>query len=162
MLSFSALKGANAIFQKGLSAVPEGEDREELRRSHERFQARVAKKTLEESSEPAAAAGAGEEERAVLGALRGHGKKQTVGSVRVGAAKKAAGPGAMPSTAPAPTGDRANKSLGFTVFQDENSSATSAASAAASAPGASAGPGHIFHKNRNQGRTGSQLDNELT
>ena len=39
-----------------------------------------------------------EEERSVLGSLRGQGKHQKVGSIRIGGAKKSDQPGALTST----------------------------------------------------------------
>jgi hypothetical protein len=63
-----------------------------LERQWHLFQARAMKSLLEaeDQDDPVPA---NEDERAVLGSLRGHGKHQKVGSIRVGHAKKAEGPG---------------------------------------------------------------------
>jgi hypothetical protein len=76
------------------------------------LQARVMKQVLAKDQE--ADEVEKEEERAVLGSLRTHGKKtQKVGSVRVGAAKKAENPGTFAIPATAATGG--NK-LQFQIF----------------------------------------------
>ena len=54
------------------------------------------KHVVEEQEAEGQGQGHSEEERSVLGALKGHGKKQKVGSIRTGEAKKSEKPGAYP------------------------------------------------------------------
>ena len=67
--------------------------------------------------DPALAEDQKEEERSVLGSLRTHGKKtQKVGSVRVGAAKKAENPGTFAVPAPAAAATGGGNKLQFQIF----------------------------------------------
>merc|ERR1712179_453826 len=53
-----------------------------------------------------------EEKRTAFASLKGHGKKQTVGSVRVGHAKKSENPGTIHS-------QNSNSNQKFSVYQEE-------------------------------------------
>lgn len=77
----------------------------------------VEKQTEQEEAQPYA-----EEERATLAALKGHGKRQKVGSVRVGEAKKSEGPGIYHDSA-ASDGNRSRLNTvkpKFGIFQVRN------------------------------------------
>lgn len=57
-----------------------------------------------------------EERRTILASLKGHGKHQKVGSIRVGAVVKADGPGTLPTL----SGEKKNNvasGKGFAVFR---------------------------------------------
>ena len=105
-------KKADQVFLKGMEKVEGEEDGETLRKARERFHARAAKKAMEKRQDE----GQDEEQRAVLGTLRGTGKKQKVGSVRVGAAKKSDDPGRMPQVEAAAK-VATNTSRPFAVYQ---------------------------------------------
>lgn len=81
-------KKAELVYQRGLQQ-PGLDDHAALDTKHKQFQARVMKHVLEEQENEEEAK---EEERTALGGLRGHGKKQTVGSIRTGAAKTSSAP----------------------------------------------------------------------
>ena len=113
-------KRAELVFQKASKKLAGGVDEEGhalVLRKQAQFQARVMKQVFSQSAEDSLAAGAGteteeEEQRSALGALRAHGKRAAVGSVRVGGAKKNDGlPGTLPQmSSSASTGN--NRPLG--------------------------------------------------
>ena len=113
---------AEKVFLKGIETVVGDQQKEELERKQKHFQARVMKQIMQKQQgggQEANEAAAGEEQRAVLGSLRGHGTKvQKVGSVRIGAAKRSDAPGtfAVPADANAAAGKGGN-SVPFKVFK---------------------------------------------
>ena len=100
---------------------------------------RMLDKSVDE--ECAASGEAAQEERSVLSSLRGHGKQHKVGATRVGAAKKADGPGVLHGHAGgAATAGGGNK---FAIFQDGKASA-------AGVPDSSTSSSLPFGKERNR------------
>ncbi len=108
------------IAKKAIVGPPEARDA--LDTKHKQFQARVMKRMLEQSTDDAEQAAAAEKERSALSSLRGHGKQHKVGSVRVGAAVKHEGPGALPLPSTSQSASKplasSNKQQPFAVFQD--------------------------------------------
>ena len=94
------IKKADQAFKNGIDMVDPNDPKFELMETkHRQFQSRVMKKMVSDSdisSTSSQLQPSGEEERAVLGSLQGHGKHQKVGSMRVGYAKKSDQPGACP------------------------------------------------------------------
>ena len=106
-------KKAETTFKLAYDNVENPEDLEILKIKHKQFQARVMKKMLEKSDDEI---NPGEEQRTVLSSLKGHGKQQKVGSLRVGPAKVSDGPGTLGLQL---TKSKSNSK--FTVFQDSAS-----------------------------------------
>ena len=112
-------KKAEATFKLAYEVIGDQEENlDSLKAKHNQFQARVMKKMLEKSDDNVNTQA--EEQRTVLSSLKGHGKQQKVGSLRIGAAKVSDGPGTL-STAQVLPKSKSNSK--FTVFQenDENS-----------------------------------------
>ena len=113
-------KKAEATFKLAYETISDTEGAlDSLKIKHKQFQARVMKRMLEKSDDNLQAPV--EEQRTVLSSLKGHGKQQKVGSLRIGAAKVSDGPGTLNSAAQALPKSKSNSK--FTVFQetDENS-----------------------------------------
>ena len=107
------VKKATEVFNKGLeNCLPE--EQEALRQQRKRFQARAVSQLAKDMAEQEEGQGHEvEEERAVLGSLRG----SRVGSVRVGAALKSHQPGVVKST-PLALSNKQKQKPAFTIFQD--------------------------------------------
>ena len=115
------IKKADQAFKNGIDMVDPNDPKFELMETkHRQFQSRVMKKMVNDSdisSTSSQLQPSGEEERAVLGSLQGHGKHQKVGSMRVGYAKKSDQPGALPLTSRNPSSQQTRPA--FTIFQDD-------------------------------------------
>ena len=115
------IKKADQAFRNGIDMVDHSDPKfEVMETKHRQFQSRVMKKMVNDSEVSSAGfltASSGEEERAVLGSLQGHGKHQKVGSMRIGHAKKSDQPGALPLTARNPPHQQTKP--GFAIFQDD-------------------------------------------
>ena len=115
-------KKAETTFKLAYETIGDQEDNlDSLKAKHKQFQARVMKKMLEKSDDNISTPV--EEQRSVLSSLKGHGKQQKVGSLRIGAAKVSDGPGTLR------TGQVLSKSKSnskFTVFQENDENSTTA------------------------------------
>ena len=111
-------KKAEQAFKAGVQMVDRNDEKFELLETkHRQFQARVMKRMVNNSDVgEMAQISSGEEERAVLGSLQGHGKHQKVGSIRVGSAKKSDHPGSLPLSSHS-SSSHSNRQ-GFSIFQD--------------------------------------------
>ena len=110
----NSFKKAEQTFNMGLSKIERQEEKEVLEIKHKQFQARVMKRMLEKDDEPEIPQDP-EEQRTILSSLKGHGKSQKVGSVRVGAAKISEGPGVLKTSGQLPkTSGNSGK---FKIFQ---------------------------------------------
>ena len=112
-------KKAEQAFKAGQEMVDRDDPKFELMEmKHRQFQARVMKRMVTNSEETnVSQTPLGEEERAVLGSLQGHGKHQKVGSMRIGSAKTSDQPGSLPLSSHN-TVSQQNRHR-FTIFQDE-------------------------------------------
>ena len=86
---------------------------EPIESKHRQFQARVMKSVVESPSEPTGVQRESEEQRTALGSLRGHGRTNRVGSMRVGPAKKSDRPGVLPLA----TNSQNSENPGFQIYQ---------------------------------------------
>ena len=116
------IKKAEQAYKSGIDMVDRGDPKfEVLEARHRQFQSRVLKKMVNDgdmsSNSYLAPSSSGEEERAVLGSLQGHGKHQKVGSMRIGHAKKSDQPGALPLASRNPSSQQTKP--GFAIFQDD-------------------------------------------
>ena len=114
----NSYKKAEQTFNLALQKI-EQHEKEFLEMKHKQFQARVMKKMLEKSNDDVETET--EEQRTALSALKSQGKKNKVGSVRIGAAKLAEGPGVLVSSGQVPSRPSSN-STKFQVYEenDEN------------------------------------------
>ncbi|TRY72519.1 hypothetical protein TCAL_10504, partial [Tigriopus californicus] len=120
-------KKAEKVFNQGLKRVdPKDGARERVERQYHLFQARVLQHTLQEPPPAQDPPPPATEERAVLASLRGHGKSQKVGSLRIGPAKMSDRPGPLASGPPEePPPSNNGRKLPFAIHTDENDPAVS-------------------------------------
>ena len=113
-------KKADQVFNAGVEKVDRSNPKfETLEIKHRQFQARVMKRMVDTNSisnEPPVSSG--EEERAVLGSLQGHGKHQKVGSMRIGSAKKSDQPGILPLSSHNASSAQLKSRPGFAIYHD--------------------------------------------
>lgn len=113
----------------------DSEERETLELKHKQFQARVMKKMLEKPDDSEDQPVHVEEQRTVLSSLKGFGKKHQVGSIRVGAAKIADGPGALVTSGQLPRSTSSKTQFQIYSSHEENGPKPTSKSSSSSLPG---------------------------
>ena len=113
----ASYKTADKIFGNGIKTVTDQEVKARLQAKQKEFQARVMRRM---KGEEIGESETEEEQRSALGQLKGHGRHNKVGSVRVGSAK-VSGPGTVQigGRQPLSTNNGQNCRV-FSIFRDEN------------------------------------------